>query len=184
MCICLYVAGESGSADTVRDPRGFAVKFYTDEGNWDLTGNNTPIFFIRDALLVRDSIHMNPLSALSQYLLKMCVNCVCSFRPSSTLRSGIRRLTWRIRIWFGISGVCVLNRCTRYTWSLLCSHVNAESLAHFDLRVCAGVFPVQRSGNSGWPPSYERIRIAHFQTGQRSGRAGVLQIPLQGTYCL
>lgn len=41
------VGGESGSADTVRDPRGFAVKFYTDEGVWDLVGNNTPIFFIR-----------------------------------------------------------------------------------------------------------------------------------------
>lgn len=39
--------GESGSADTVRDPRGFAMKFYTDEGVWDLVGNNTPIFFIR-----------------------------------------------------------------------------------------------------------------------------------------
>ncbi|KAG2462413.1 CATA Catalase, partial [Polypterus senegalus] len=46
------VAGESGSADTVRDPRGFALKFYTEDGNWDLTGNNTPIFFIRDPLLV------------------------------------------------------------------------------------------------------------------------------------
>ncbi|NXW00099.1 CATA Catalase, partial [Fregetta grallaria] len=46
------VAGESGSADTVRDPRGFAMKFYTEEGNWDLVGNNTPIFFIRDAMLV------------------------------------------------------------------------------------------------------------------------------------
>lgn len=45
------VAGEKGSADTVRDPRGFAVKFYTEEGNWDLTGNNTPIFFIRDPIL-------------------------------------------------------------------------------------------------------------------------------------
>jgi len=42
------VAGESGSADTVRDPRGFAVKIYTEEGNWDLVGNNTPIFFLRD----------------------------------------------------------------------------------------------------------------------------------------
>ena len=41
------VGGESGSADTARDPRGFAVKFYTEEGNWDLVGNNTPIFFIR-----------------------------------------------------------------------------------------------------------------------------------------
>uniref|UniRef100_A0A672JDE1 Catalase n=1 Tax=Salarias fasciatus TaxID=181472 RepID=A0A672JDE1_SALFA len=51
------VAGESGSADTVRDPRGFAVKFYTDEGNWDLTGNNTPIFFIKDALLFPSFIH-------------------------------------------------------------------------------------------------------------------------------
>ena len=44
--------GESGSADTVRDPRGFAVKLYTEEGNWDLVGNNTPIFFIRDPLMV------------------------------------------------------------------------------------------------------------------------------------
>ena len=44
------VAGEQGSADTVRDPRGFAVKFYTSEGNYDLVGNNTPIFFIRDAM--------------------------------------------------------------------------------------------------------------------------------------
>src|SRR5699024_2009945 len=40
------VAGENGSADTVRDPRGFSVKFYTEEGNYDLVGNNTPIFFI------------------------------------------------------------------------------------------------------------------------------------------
>ncbi len=44
--------GESGSADTVRDPRGFALKLYTEEGNWDLVGNNTPIFFIRDPILV------------------------------------------------------------------------------------------------------------------------------------
>jgi catalase len=42
------VGGEKGSADTERDPRGFAVKFYTEEGNWDMVGNNTPVFFIRD----------------------------------------------------------------------------------------------------------------------------------------
>jgi catalase len=41
------VGGESGSADTARDPRGFAIKFYTDQGIWDLVGNNTPIFFLR-----------------------------------------------------------------------------------------------------------------------------------------
>jgi catalase len=45
------VGGENGSADTVRDPRGFAIKFYTKDGNWDLVGNNTPIFFIRDPIL-------------------------------------------------------------------------------------------------------------------------------------
>ena len=45
------VGGESGSADTARDPRGFAVKHYTEEGNWDLVGNNIPIFFIRDPVL-------------------------------------------------------------------------------------------------------------------------------------
>lgn len=51
------VGGESGSADTARDPRGFALKFYTEEGNWDLVGNNTPIFFIRDPLLFPSFIH-------------------------------------------------------------------------------------------------------------------------------
>lgn len=51
------VAGESGSADTVRDPRGFAVKFYTNDGNWDLVGNNTPLFFIRDSILFSSFIH-------------------------------------------------------------------------------------------------------------------------------
>ena len=51
------VAGELGSADTVRDPRGFALKFYTEEGNYDLVGNNTPIFFIRDPSKFSDFIH-------------------------------------------------------------------------------------------------------------------------------
>lgn len=51
------VAGELGSSDTVRDPRGFAVKFYTEEGNYDLVGNNTPVFFIRDAIKFPDFIH-------------------------------------------------------------------------------------------------------------------------------
>ena len=51
------VAGEKGSADTVRDVRGFALKFYTEEGNWDLVGNNTPVFFIRDAIKFPDFIH-------------------------------------------------------------------------------------------------------------------------------
>jgi catalase len=51
------VGGEKGSADSERDPRGFAVKFYTEEGNYDLVGNNTPVFFIRDPLKFPDFIH-------------------------------------------------------------------------------------------------------------------------------
>jgi catalase len=51
------VALERGSADTVRDPRGFAIKFYTDQGNYDLVGNNTPIFFVRDPQKFQDFIH-------------------------------------------------------------------------------------------------------------------------------
>ncbi len=51
------VGGEKGSADAARDPRGFAVKFYTEEGNYDMTGNNTPVFFIRDPLKFPDFIH-------------------------------------------------------------------------------------------------------------------------------
>nr|AXV48271.1 catalase [Dugesia japonica] len=51
------VSPELGSADTVRNPRGFAVKFYTEHGNWDLVGNNTPIFFIRDPIFFPSFIH-------------------------------------------------------------------------------------------------------------------------------
>ncbi|TJZ73582.1 catalase [Chitiniphilus eburneus] len=51
------VAGERGSIDTARDVRGFAVKFYTDEGNWDLVGNNIPVFFIQDAMKFPDLVH-------------------------------------------------------------------------------------------------------------------------------
>ncbi|SNY44460.1 catalase [Arsukibacterium tuosuense] len=51
------VAGERGSKDTARDARGFAVKFYTDEGNWDLVGNNIPVFFIQDAMKFPDLVH-------------------------------------------------------------------------------------------------------------------------------
>jgi catalase len=51
------VAGERGAADAERDVRGFALKFYTEEGNWDLVGNNTPVFFVRDPLKFSDFIH-------------------------------------------------------------------------------------------------------------------------------
>jgi len=61
------VGGEKGSADSDRDPRGFAIKFYTEEGNYDLVGNNTPVFFIRDPFKFPDMVHThkrNPQSNL------------------------------------------------------------------------------------------------------------------------
>ena len=51
------VPGSRGSADTVRDTRGFAIKFYTDEGTFDLVGNNMPVFFIQDGIKFPDIIH-------------------------------------------------------------------------------------------------------------------------------
>ena len=51
------VIGSRGSADTARDPRGFAVRFYTEDGNWDIVGNNMPVFFIRDSIQFPDLIH-------------------------------------------------------------------------------------------------------------------------------
>src|SRR3984957_17116377 len=53
------VMGYRGSPEAARDPRGFAVKFYTDQGNWDLVGINEPIFFIRDAIKFPDFVHAN-----------------------------------------------------------------------------------------------------------------------------
>ena len=56
-CASPPCAGSRGSADTVRDVRGFATKFYTDEGNFDLVGNNIPVFFIQDAIKFPDLVH-------------------------------------------------------------------------------------------------------------------------------
>ncbi len=55
------VAASRGGPDTARDPRGFALKFYTEDGNWDLVGNNTPVFFIRDGIKFPDFIHSQKL---------------------------------------------------------------------------------------------------------------------------
>ena len=61
------VAGGAGSVDTPRDVRGFAVKFYTEEGNWDLVGNNIPVFFIQDAIKFPDLVHSVKMEADKGY---------------------------------------------------------------------------------------------------------------------
>ena len=87
------LAGESGSADTVRDPRGFAVKFYTEDGNWDLVGNNTPIFFIRDAILVGDKVSCT----LQMFVDLNWFQTICFDCP---LRRGLGK-SRKKRIWVG-----------------------------------------------------------------------------------
>lgn len=84
------VAGSKGSADTVRDARGFATKFYTEEGNYDLVGNNIPVFFIQDAIKFPDLVQ--------RLSLNLTMKCL---RPRLlTIRFGIlspitlSRLTW------------------------------------------------------------------------------------------
>jgi catalase len=66
------VAGELGAADAERDLRGFAVKFYTEEGNWDLTGNNTPIFFVRDPYKISGFYPHAKAPPARQYALADC----------------------------------------------------------------------------------------------------------------
>jgi catalase len=80
------VAGELGAADAERDVRGFALKFYTEEGNWDLVGNNTPVFFVRDPYKFPDFIHTQ------------------KRHPKTNMRSRLR---------CGISGRCRRRACTR-----------------------------------------------------------------------
>ena len=73
------VIGSKGSADTARDPRGFAVKFYTSEGNYDVVGLSLPVFFIRDAIKFPDFIHSqkpDPCTNLQNY------NHIWDFFPS------------------------------------------------------------------------------------------------------
>jgi len=77
------VGGERGSADTARDPRGFALKMYTEEGIWDMVGNNTPIFFIRDPILFPDFIHTQKRNAQTNLKDADAVWDFCSQHPES-----------------------------------------------------------------------------------------------------
>ncbi len=81
------VAGERGSPDTWRDPRGFALKFYTTEGNFDLVGNNTPVFFVRDPMkfqnFIRSQKRMPPTTCATTTCSGTSGRCL----PSRRIRS-------------------------------------------------------------------------------------------------
>merc|ERR1712000_307046 len=90
------VGGESGSHDCARDPRGFSVKFRTDEGNWDLVANNTPVFFLRDPAKFPHFIH--PKSAIHQPILHTPMTRPCSgtTSPRTQSLSTKSRSSWAI----------------------------------------------------------------------------------------
>lgn len=78
-CRFSTVAGERGYPDTVRDVRGFAIKFYTEDGIWDIVGNNTPVFFVKDAAVFSSFIHVMKRYCLlvlsffyNIYIIKLC----------------------------------------------------------------------------------------------------------------
>lgn len=145
------VGGESGSADTVRDPRGFAVKFYTDDGNWDIVGNNTPIFFIRDPTLFPSFIHTqkrNPATHLKD--ADMFWDFI-SLRPEST---------HQVMFLFADRGIPDgyrhMNGYGSHTFKL----VNAQGVSHwakFHYKTDQGIknLPVEKANElSGSDPDY------------------------------
>ncbi len=80
------VAGELGAADAERDVRGFAIKFYTEEGNWDLVGNNTPVFFVRDPLKFPDFIHTQKRHPKTNLRSATAMWTSGRFRPKACIR--------------------------------------------------------------------------------------------------
>jgi catalase len=116
------VAGSRGAADTARDPRGFAVKFYTEEGNWDLVGNNTPVFFLRDGIKFPDFIHSQKYDPFTNRQEADNVWDFFGHTPEAT-----HQFTWL----FGDRGIPATLRHTDGFGSHTYSFVNADGERHW-----------------------------------------------------
>ncbi|GLW53693.1 catalase [Kitasatospora phosalacinea] len=116
------VAGALGSTDAVRDPRGFAVKFYTEQGNYDLVGNNTPVFFIKDPLKFPDFIHSQKRDPYTGTQEADNVWDFWAHSPAST-----HQITWL----FGDRGIPASYRHMNGYGSHTYQWVNAEGRAHW-----------------------------------------------------
>ena len=97
---CIYIA--------LRDPRGFAVKFYTEDGNWDLVGNNLKIFFIRDAIKFPDMVHSLKPDPVTNIQDANRVFDFMSLTPEST-----HMLTWLFSPWVCSCHICTIQHNTR-----------------------------------------------------------------------
>ncbi|MFK0191218.1 catalase [Kitasatospora sp. NPDC090308] len=116
------VAGALGSTDAVRDPRGFAVKFYTEQGNYDLVGNNTPVFFIKDPLKFPDFIHSQKRDPYTGVQEPDNVWDFWAHSPAST-----HQITWL----FGDRGIPASYRHMNGFGSHTYQWVDAEGRAHW-----------------------------------------------------
>ncbi|MAE96330.1 MAG: catalase [Deltaproteobacteria bacterium] len=116
------VAGSKGAPDSVRDPRGFALKFYTEEGNWDLAGNNTPIFFLRDPIKFPDFIHSQKYDPFTNQQEPDNVWDFFSHSPEAT-----HQFTWL----FGDRGIPASYRHMNGYGSHTFQWVNAEGERHW-----------------------------------------------------
>jgi catalase len=96
------VAGSKGSPDSIRDPRGFAMKFYTEDGNWDLVGNNTPVFFLRDGIKFPDFLHSQKYDPFTNRREPNNIFDFFSYTPEAT-----HQFTWL----FGDRGLPKSYRC-------------------------------------------------------------------------
>ncbi len=116
------VAGEKGSADTERDPRGFALKFYTEDGNWDLVGNNTPVFFIKDPKKFAHFIHSQKRDPRTNCKNPTAVWDFFSLHPESLHQVMILMsdrgtpFSYRHMHGFGSHTFSMLNKDNRLTW--------------------------------------------------------------------
>jgi catalase len=116
------VAASRGGPDVARDPRGFAMKFYTEDGNWDLVGNNTPVFFIRDGIKFPDFIHSQKQDPFSNRQEPDNVWDFFSHSPEAT-----HQFTWL----FGDRGIPASYRCMDGFGSHTFQWVNAQGERHW-----------------------------------------------------
>jgi len=138
------VAGSKGAADTARDPRGFALKVYTEDGNWDLVGNNTPVFFLRDGIKFPDFIHSQKYDPFTNRQEPDNIWDFFSHSPEAT-----HQFTWL----FGDRGIPASYRQTDGFGSHTFQWMNDKGerfWVKFHFKTDQGILPHDRGGGTAW----------------------------------
>ncbi|MFP4461792.1 MAG: catalase [Thermotogota bacterium] len=150
------VAGEKGSADTVRDVRGFALKFYTEEGNWDLVGNNTPVFFIRDGIKFPDFIHTQKRDPQTN-----CKNDTMQWDFWSQVPESLHQVTILFSDRGIPAGIPYMNGYGSHTFSFI-NHENERFWVKFHFKTQQGIknmSPEEADRLAGEDPDYHTMQL-------------------------